>query len=77
MVKQPFACGECNRILPDPEKKSDPPQCMHCGGSLFFSGSGRILLHSPQAKGCLTISVVLRQPVEGPQAVHLAVQADL
>ena len=30
MVKQPFACGECNRILPDPEKKSDPPQCVHC-----------------------------------------------
>ncbi len=24
MVKQPFACGECNRILPDPENKNDP-----------------------------------------------------
>ena len=21
MPKQPFACGECNRILPDPEKR--------------------------------------------------------
>ena len=30
MAKQPFACGECNMILPDPEKKSDPPQCNHC-----------------------------------------------
>jgi len=29
MVKQPFACGECNRILPDPEKKNDPAQCIH------------------------------------------------
>ena len=33
MAKQPFACGECNRILPDPEKKNDPPQCMHCPGA--------------------------------------------
>ncbi len=30
MVKQPFACGECNRILPEPEKKNDPAQCTHC-----------------------------------------------
>ena len=30
MAKQPFACGECNMILPDPEKKSDPPQCNYC-----------------------------------------------
>jgi DNA-directed RNA polymerase subunit E" len=29
MVKQPFACGECNRILPEPEKKNDPAQCIH------------------------------------------------
>ena len=26
MAKQPFACGECNRILPDPENKKDPVQ---------------------------------------------------
>ncbi len=30
MVRQPFACGECNRILPDPDKKFEPPQCAHC-----------------------------------------------
>ena len=30
MVKTPFACGECNMILTDPEKKSDPPQCKNC-----------------------------------------------
>jgi DNA-directed RNA polymerase subunit E" len=30
LVRQPFACGECNRILPDPEKKSEPPQCANC-----------------------------------------------
>ena len=30
MAKQQFACGECNQILPDPEKRSDPPQCPHC-----------------------------------------------
>ncbi len=33
MAKQPFACGEGNRILPDPEKKNDPPQCMQCPGA--------------------------------------------
>ena len=33
MAKQPFACGECNRILAEPEKKSDPPQCMQCPGA--------------------------------------------
>ncbi|MBR17899.1 MAG: DNA-directed RNA polymerase subunit E'' [Euryarchaeota archaeon] len=33
MAKQPFACAECNRILPDPEKRSEPPQCMHCPNS--------------------------------------------
>ena len=30
MAKQPFACGECNRILPDPENKNDVIQCKHC-----------------------------------------------
>ncbi len=30
MPKQPFACGECNRILPDPEKKNEVPQCTSC-----------------------------------------------
>ena len=29
MAKQQFACGECNQILPDPEKRSDPPQSPH------------------------------------------------
>ena len=33
VAKQPLACGECNRILPDPEKKTDPPQCMQCPGA--------------------------------------------
>ena len=33
VVRQPFACGECNLILPDPEKNSDPPQCNHCPNS--------------------------------------------
>ena len=33
MAKQQFACGECNQILPDPEKRSDPPQCPHCPNS--------------------------------------------
>ncbi len=30
MAKQPFACGECNMILPEPENKADPAQCIHC-----------------------------------------------
>ena len=30
MAKQPFACGERNMILPDPDKKSYPPQCNYC-----------------------------------------------
>ena len=30
MVKKPFACGECNRILPDPVSKNDPVQCTNC-----------------------------------------------
>ena len=30
MVKKPFACGECNRILPDSISKNDPVQCANC-----------------------------------------------
>ena len=33
MAKQPFACGECNQILPEPENKKDPVQCPHCPNS--------------------------------------------
>ncbi|MFL2958744.1 MAG: transcription elongation factor subunit Spt4 [Candidatus Thalassarchaeaceae archaeon] len=33
MPKQPFACGECNQILPDPENKKDPVICPHCPSS--------------------------------------------
>jgi DNA-directed RNA polymerase subunit E" len=30
MAKQPFACGECNRVLPDPAHKNDVVQCTNC-----------------------------------------------
>ena len=43
-----FACGECNRILPDPEKKSDPPQCMHCPSApVTTDWSGYVVIMHP------------------------------
>ena len=44
-----FACGECNRILPDPEKKSDPPQCMHCPSAYVTTDwSGYVVIMHPK-----------------------------
>ena len=43
-----FACGECNRILPDPEKKSDPPQWMHCPSApVTTDWSGYVVIMHP------------------------------
>ena len=30
MAKQPFACGECFRILPEPDDKKAPVNCPKC-----------------------------------------------
>lgn len=30
MANIPFACGECQAILPEPEDKNDSIQCTHC-----------------------------------------------
>jgi DNA-directed RNA polymerase subunit E" len=49
MVKQPFACGECNRILPDPESKNDPPQCVHCPGApVTTDWQGFVVIMNPE-----------------------------
>ena len=44
-----FACGECNIILPDPEKKSDPPQCMRCPSApVTTDWSGYVVIMHPK-----------------------------
>jgi DNA-directed RNA polymerase subunit E" len=49
MVKQPFACGECNRILPDPENKNDPAQCVHCPGApVTTDWQGFVVIMNPE-----------------------------
>ena len=49
MPKQPFACGECNRILPDPEKKNDPVQCMSCPNApVTTDWQGYVIIMNPE-----------------------------
>ena len=45
MPKQPFACGECNQVLPEPDKKNDPVQCPHCPNSPVTTDWQLSLIH--------------------------------
>ena len=49
MAKQPFACGECNRILPDPENKGDIVQCKHCPNApITTDWQGYVIILNPE-----------------------------
>ncbi|HJL64963.1 MAG: hypothetical protein P8Q35_02635 [Candidatus Thalassarchaeaceae archaeon] len=49
MAKVPFACGECNRILPDPPSKNDPVQCHHCPSApVTTDWSGYVVILQPE-----------------------------
>jgi len=49
MAKVPFACGECNRILPDPPSKKDPVQCHHCPSApVTTDWSGYVVILHPK-----------------------------
>ena len=49
MAKQPFACGECNRILPDPENKNDVVQCKHCPNApVTTDWQGYVIILNPE-----------------------------
>jgi DNA-directed RNA polymerase subunit E" len=49
MAKVPFACGECNRILPDPPSKNDPAQCHHCPSApVTTDWSGYVVILQPE-----------------------------
>tara|TARA_Y100000739_G_scaffold195543_1_gene177262 strand:- start:26 stop:286 length:261 start_codon:yes stop_codon:yes gene_type:complete len=49
MAKQPFACGECYRILPDPENKKDIPQCKHCPNApVTTDWQGYVIILNPE-----------------------------
>ncbi len=48
MAKKPFACGECNRILPDPPSKNDPVQCKNCPSApVTTDWSGYVVIMHP------------------------------
>ena len=49
MAKQPFACGECYRILPDPENRKDIPQCKHCPNApVTTDWQGYVIILNPK-----------------------------
>ena len=49
MAKVPFACGECNRILPDPPSKNDPVQCHHCPSApVTTDWTGYVVILQPE-----------------------------
>ena len=49
MVKKPFACGECNRILPDPISKNDPVQFTNCPSApVTTDWQGYVVILHPQ-----------------------------
>ncbi len=48
MAKKSFACGECNRIVPDPPTKKAPPQCHHCPSApVTTDWSGYVVILHP------------------------------
>ena len=49
MAKQPFACGECYRILPDPENRKEIPQCKHCPNApVTTDWQGYVIIMNPE-----------------------------
>ncbi|GIS50279.1 MAG: hypothetical protein Ct9H90mP24_5710 [Methanobacteriota archaeon] len=57
MAKQPFACGECNMILPDPEKKSDRHNATIAQArQLQQTGKVSSYYASRQVRGCKEIA---------------------
>ncbi|MDG1549765.1 MAG: hypothetical protein P8Q94_06930 [Candidatus Poseidoniaceae archaeon] len=49
MVKNPFACGECSMILPDPEKKKEIPQCNRCPtAQVTTDWQGYVIIMNPE-----------------------------
>jgi DNA-directed RNA polymerase subunit E" len=49
MPKKPFACGECNRILPEPEKKNEIPKCsLHESAPVSSDWAGYVVVMNPE-----------------------------
>ena len=49
MPKNPFACAECNVILPDPEKKNEIPQCNRCpSAQVTTDWQGYVIIMDPE-----------------------------
>jgi DNA-directed RNA polymerase subunit E" len=69
MAKQPFACGECNRILPEPENKNDVVQCKNCPNApLTTDWQGYVIILNPERS-----EVAARLNVKSPGTYALKV----
>ena len=69
MAKQPFACGECNRILPDPDNKKDPVNCKWCPNApVTTDWQGYVIILNPKRS-----EVAKRLNIEDPGAYALKV----
>tara|TARA_B100001094_G_C17639683_1_gene534437 strand:- start:153 stop:380 length:228 start_codon:yes stop_codon:yes gene_type:complete len=49
MVSKSYACGECNMILPDPEKKNEIPQCPYSPSAPVSNDwQGLVIIMNPE-----------------------------
>ena len=69
LAKQPFACAECYRILPDPSSKNEPAQCMNCPGShVTTDWQGLVVIMHPERS-----EVAKRLEIQSPGSYALKV----